>query len=114
MSSLDHASADRRAFLTAAGAAGLAAGVWWAGTARGVVLRTLAGSGTVDIDCAIRLRAEADPGDHSGRSWRLRVLEHRMQGRQRPVRPDHHHRGGRPPLAAAQHPAPGRCRGAAL
>ncbi|EST23767.1 hypothetical protein M878_32610 [Streptomyces roseochromogenus subsp. oscitans DS 12.976] len=45
-----------------------------------MVLRTLAGSGTVDIDCAIRLRVEADPGDHSGRSWRLRVLEHRMQG----------------------------------
>ncbi|GHE06525.1 hypothetical protein GCM10010339_47320 [Streptomyces alanosinicus] len=44
-----------------------------------MVLRTLAGSGTADIDCTMRLRVEADPAD-SGRSCRLRVLEHRMQG----------------------------------
>ncbi|WP_159050532.1 hypothetical protein [Streptomyces cellostaticus] len=103
MSSIEQASVDRRDFFAgAAGVAAFLASGWWAApsrafaadsslprpgqeircasTARGVVLRSLAGSGTVDIDCAIRLRVEADPGDHAGRSWRLRMLEHRMQG----------------------------------
>ncbi|WP_369386524.1 twin-arginine translocation signal domain-containing protein [Streptomyces sp. CG1] len=104
MSSIDHSSVDRRGFLAgAAGAAAFVAGGLWAlpsqayaagpslprpgqeircdSSARGVVLRSLAGSGTVDIDCAIRLRVEDDPGDHTGRSRRLRMLEHHMQGR---------------------------------
>ncbi|MFC7221048.1 hypothetical protein ACFQLX_23235 [Streptomyces polyrhachis] len=99
---------DRRRFL--AGAAALAAGAaWWAAprearaaapahtpgpllpapgteircasTARDVVLRTLTGTGTADIDCEIRLHVAADPRDRTGRTRRLHVRGHHMHGR---------------------------------
>ncbi|GGP89310.1 hypothetical protein [Streptomyces melanogenes] len=101
MTSSDQAGADRRGFLV--GAAAVMVGGWWTAsgsayaepselplpgetircvsTARGVVLRTLVGSGSVDVDCAIALRVEADPTDGLGRTRRLRVLDHRMRGR---------------------------------
>lgn len=102
MTSRESADTDRRGFLV--GAAAVMAGSWWmtsgpafadtdtatlppvgetiecASQARGLALRTLVGSGTVDVDCAIRLLVDADPTDPTGRTRRLRVLDHRMLG----------------------------------